>query len=464
MEVWLVRLYVLVVTGLAVYGCLGAVTLFLYGWHGRTKTAAPSPQAPIDLPRVTVQLPIYNEQFVVQRLIDAAVALDYPAAKVEIQVIDDSTDGTAELAAQRVRHHQAQGVAISYLHRPQRTGYKAGALAAATAQATGDLFAIFDADFLPGRDFLQQTIPHFATNPRLGFLQARWAHLNAAASSLTHAQAIALDQHFLMEQTVQHRAGMFPKFNGSAGVWRRTCLEEAGGWRTETVCEDLCLSTRAGLQGWQFLFLPSVTAPAELPTTLRAFKNQQARWAKGSLQCLLTYFRPILTAAHYPLTARLYSLLAMSRYCANLLLMMLLILQLPLLLLDARPPSWLSWYGLTAFAQVGLFVLPQMRLYSDWKRRIWHIPSLILLVVGMSPNQTRAMLSLLFQREHPFIRTPKGNGDYRLPFDWIVLVEGLAAVYALVGAILSIHLDKVGHLPFFMVCLLGFGYVIYADT
>jgi cellulose synthase/poly-beta-1,6-N-acetylglucosamine synthase-like glycosyltransferase len=264
---WLNSIYLLAIAGLSLFGFLGLVTLWLY-WRHRHDTF-PCPEIPEDsMPMVTVQLPIFNERFVVERLIKSAVQLDYPAEKLQIQVLDDSTDDTTEKATELTARYQRENVNIVLLHRGNREGYKAGALQAAQQSATGEYIAVFDADFQPEPDFLQQTIPHFIDSPRLGMIQTRWGHLNSEETLLTGAQAIAIDKHFAMEQTVRHRANLFPKFNGSAGIWRLACLEEAGGWEADTVCEDLCLSTRAVLNGWDFRFLNDVVAPAELPASI----------------------------------------------------------------------------------------------------------------------------------------------------------------------------------------------------
>ncbi|MCA9944974.1 MAG: glycosyltransferase, partial [Anaerolineales bacterium] len=316
-------LYFLALGGLGLYGLFGLLTFGLY-WRHRQETF-PTPPPPAELPDVTVQLPIYNEPFVVEPLIHTAVALHYPAEKLQIQVVDDSTDSTTERAARLVAYYKERGCNISLVHRTCRTGYKAGALAQALSAASGEFIAIFDADFQPQPDFLQQTIPHFAQDDTLGMVQTRWGHLNDGRSPLTSAQAIALDKHFAMEQTVRHRANLFPKFNGAGGVWRRACLEDAGGWQSDTVCEDLCLSTRAVLRNWGCLFLDEVQSPAELPTTVTAYKSQQARWSKGSSQCLLKYGRVITTARQHSWLARFYALMSMSAYNTNLLLILLLL-------------------------------------------------------------------------------------------------------------------------------------------
>ncbi len=263
---WLSAMYLLAAAGIAVFGILGMVTLFHYIRHRHETFPCPE-VAEIDLPPVTIQLPIYNERFVVERLIRAAIDLDYPRDKLQIQVIDDSTDDTTEIAAAQIKLCRQLGIDIQLIHRSNRHGYKAGALGEALATAHGEFIAVFDADFQPQHGFLLNTIPHFLLDERLGMVQTRWGHLNPFDSQLTAAQTIALDKHFAMEQSVRHRAHMFPKFNGSAGVWRRTCLVDAGGWETDTVCEDLCLSTRAILKDWDFLYLNEVVSPAELPSS-----------------------------------------------------------------------------------------------------------------------------------------------------------------------------------------------------
>src|SRR4051795_2663717 len=269
--------------------------LAIYGWHRyylvylymKNRDRVPSETLPPptleQMPRVTIQLPIYNEMYVADRLIDAVCEMDYPRALLEIQVLDDWPDEQREIAELAVRRHAARGFDIKYLHRVDRTGYKAGALEAGLRVAKGAFIAIFDADFIPGKDFLRQTLPHF-TDPKIGMVQARWGHINQDYSLLTKIQSILLDAHFVLEHGGRHRSGAFFNFNGTAGIWRRTAIESAGGWQHDTLTEDLDLSYRAQLRGWRFLFLPNVVAPAELPVEMTAFKTQQARWAKGLIQ------------------------------------------------------------------------------------------------------------------------------------------------------------------------------------
>lgn len=469
---WLSGLYLLAAAGIALFGLLGLVTLIYYLRHRRETFPCPPVQDAF-LPHVTVQLPIFNERFVVGRLIDAAAHLDYPRDKLQIQVIDDSTDDTTEIAQAIVHKYLEQGLNIELIHRTHRNGYKAGALEAALEQATGDFIALFDADFQPQPDFLRQTIPHFIEEPDLGMVQTRWGHLNPFESQLTAAQTIALDKHFAMEQTVRHRASLFPKFNGSAGVWRRQCLVDAGGWEADTVCEDLCLSTRAILIGWRFRFLNEVVSPAELPTTISAYKNQQSRWAKGSTQCLVKFGPEILTNRQNSLVARLYALLSMSGYATHLFLLILLLVQVPLIYLNYRPPMVLLAFGFAGIAQPILFVLGQRELYFDWGRRIRYFPALLLVAIGLAPSNSRAILQAVVGRQHTFIRTPKGgkihfadlptgslrSGNYRLPVDWIVIVEVLLAFYSAIGLFLCFQQGYFGPSFFMLSCTLGFGYV-----
>jgi cellulose synthase/poly-beta-1,6-N-acetylglucosamine synthase-like glycosyltransferase len=341
-----------------------------------------------------------------------------------------------------------------------RVGYKAGALAAGLEQARGELIAIFDADFIPEPTFLRYLVPYFAGTPRLGAVQARWGHLNAAHSSLTAAQAVALDKHFAVEQLVRHRADCFPKFNGSAGIWRRACIEDVGGWQADTVCEDLCLSTRAVLAGWRFHFADTTVAPAELPTTILAYQSQQARWAMGATQCLTKYALPILRAPGQTLLARLYALLTMSAYMTHLLLLGLVLVQLPLILSGYRFPPWMVVFSLIGLGQPLLFVLAQQILYKDWVRRLRSMPTLLLIAIGTAPSNAVAVLKGLLGRKFIFFRTPKGAGPrYRLRAGRILWVEAGLTAYCAVALWLAFQTGNSGSALLLVTCLLGFGHV-----
>lgn len=438
----------------------------------------PRPPVPAsaDLPPVTIQLPIFNERYVVERLITSATELDYPREKLHIQVVDDSTDETQQIAAALTAEHRAQGVLIDHIHRTNRSGFKAGALAEATDDAKGDFLAIFDADFQPPSDFLQNTIPYFTADRNLGMVQTRWGHLNDGYSAVTAAQAMAMDKHFVIEQTVRHRADFYPKFNGTAGIWRKSCVEDAGGWQDDTVCEDLCLSTRAVLKGWDFQFLPDVVTPGELPTSISAYKNQQSRWAKGSLQCLLRFGKEIITDKEHSLLARLYALIAMSGYLAHPLLITVILLQIPLLLLGYPLSPKLFAFSLLGLGQPILFVISQQLIYPDWRKRLRHFPTLMLLSLGLGLSVTRALVQILTSKTHEFVRTPKGEAQvrrtakeklgrgleaYRFPFDWIVLVELGMALYGLVGLIMVFVTGLYGPVFLFTFALCGYGFVTY---
>ena len=456
----LVALHIASVAGLALYGLLGFLTLILFlrvrGRHHVLPACAES-----DLPLVTVQLPIYNEREVVQRVITAAAALEYPRDRLEIQVLDDSTDETSRLAAECVAAYQREGFNIQLLHRDNRKGYKAGALQESLERSRGDFIAVLDADFVPAPDFLRQVMPYFLSDAGLGAVQARWGHLNEGASGLTGAQAVALDKHFAVEQLVRHRADLFPKFNGSAGIWRKTCVLDAGGWQEDTVCEDLCLSTRAVLAGWRFHFADDVVVPAELPATILSYKVQQARWAMGSTQCMVKYGGQILRAEQQTRMARIYALLSMSAYLTHILLLILLLVQLPLLLADVQPPPWLLPFSVLGLGQPILFILAQHELHRDWGRRMRYFPALLLVAIGLGPSNAWAVIRGMLGSDFAFERTPKGSRrSYRLTPGLMLGIEGSLFIYS--AATLLIALDRGYTGPVFLLAAawLGFGYVL----
>ena len=460
MTSFLIALHLASLIGLAIYGLLGFLTLALYRRHRRD--FIPVPPSPPDLPLVTIQLPVYNEREVIGRLIAAVAAIDYPPERLEIQILDDSTDDTTAAAAALVTAYQAQGVRITHLHRGNRREYKAGALQDALPAATGEFIAIFDADFVPYPDFLRRTVPYLLADDELGAVQTRWGHLNSDDSSLTQAQAMALDKHFVIEQFVRHRADFFPKFNGAAGVWRRQCIEEVGGWQGDTVCEDLCLSTRAVLAGWRFHFAVDVVAPAELPASISAYKTQQARWAMGSTQCLTKYGRRIARANEQSTMARLYSLLSLGAYATQALFLLLLLVQLPLVLTGYHLPGWVLLFGPIGLGQPLLFILAQQALYRDWPARLRHLPALLLIALGTAPSNTRAVLHGLVGRRFTFERTPKGaGGSYRSPTGNILWVELAFLVYSAVTLVVAIYVGKTGPILLLTTALLGFSWVFW---
>jgi len=460
MTVLLTVLHLVSLIGLAIYGLLGFLTLALYFRH--RQDSCPTPSLPDDLPVITVQLPVYNEREVIGRLIDAIASLDYPRERLEIQVLDDSTDDTTSIAAARVAALQALGFHIALLHRPNRREFKAGALQDALPMAAGEFIAIFDADFVPQPDFLRQTIPYLLADEGLGVVQTRWGHLNDDATSLTQAQAIALDKHFAVEQLVRQRADLFPKFNGAAGVWRRCCIEESGGWQGDTVCEDLCLSTRAVLAGWRFHFAVDVVAPAELPGSILAYKTQQARWAMGATQCLIKYGRRIARANGQSPLARLYSLLSLGAYATQALLLLLLLVQLPLVLTGYRLPAWVLLLGPIGLGQPLVFILAQRALHRDWLARLYYLPALLLIAIGTAPSNTHAVLHGLFSSHFIFARTPKGTGGtYRSSAGHILWIELGLMTYSAVTLVVAIRAGITGPVLLLTTTLIGFGYVAW---
>lgn len=461
----LTGIYFIIVAGLALYSFNALFLSSLFLRHRRQTLEAPTPE---NWPGVTVQLPIFNERFVVERLIDTVAALDYPQDRLSIQVLDDSTDETVALAQARVAYYQARGVNIVYLRRGERTGFKAGALAFGLAVAPGDFIAVFDADFCPPPDFLRRVMPHFA-EPRVGMVQTRWGHLNAEYSALTRAQALALDGHFIVEQTARSRAGLLLNFNGSAGVWRRECIVDAGGWQADTVAEDLDLSYRAQIAGWQLRYLPDVVAPAEIPPLLMAFKRQQFRWAKGSIQCLRKLGGRLLRSSLSP-WRKIQGLIHISGYLIHPLMLALILVGLPVIF--ARNPGTLplSALGLAGFAPPIVFALSQWAIYPDWQRRLAYFPVLVLLGAGVALNNTWAVFEALTGRNPTlFLRTPKFQaegrragrvsqaGSYSLPVDWTTWGELALAFYCLVEAIAAVSRAP-GLAPFLAVYAVGYAY------
>ena len=408
-ETLTLAVYFFVLVILAVYGWHRYYLVYLYMKH---RDHQPTPLGSFEtLPRVTVQLPIYNEMYVAERLIDAVCQLDYPRELLEIQVLDDSVDETTAVAERAVRRHAAAGINITCLHRTDRTGYKAGALEAGLQVAAGEYVAIFDADFIPPPDFLRRSVPFF-TDPKVAMVQARWGHVNQDYSLLTKIQSILLDGHFVLEHGSRSRSGLFFNFNGTAGIWRRSAIEDAGGWQHDTLTEDLDLSYRAQLRGWQFVFLQDLIAPAELPVEMNAFKSQQHRWAKGSIQTCRKVL-PRILRSDLPLgvkTEAFYHLTANFNY---VLMCVLSVLMAPSMVIRYN----MGWYEMllidvplfiAATASVGNFYMVcQRELYKDWTTRLKYLPFLMSIGIGLTVNNTRAVLEALFNRQSEFVRTPK---------------------------------------------------------
>ena len=461
-------LYVLVTLWLTVYGLNSLVLVVLYWRHG----GRPSPTLPVSrdhLPTVTVQLPLYNEKHVAERLIDAVAALDYPRHRLQIQVLDDSTDETSRLVEARAALHRERGLDIQVLHRSRRTGFKAGALAQAMPQARGEFIAIFDADFRPHPDFLLRTVPHLLADPRLGMVQARWSHLNTYYSPLTRVQALALDGHFVVEQTARSSSGLLLHFNGTAGVWRRVCIETSGGWRSDTLCEDLDLSYRAQIEGWRFLYLPDVEGPSELPPQVLAFKRQQARWAQGSVQCLRKLAGPLLRSSHLSPIQKLMGLVHLSGYLAFPLAILLLLLTLPAFIHPHPVQGLLRLLAPICLGPILVYVTSQWAVYPDWKRRLLIFPLLVLVGTGVAWSNTLGVWRGLRRWGGVMARTPKFHLEgregkwafsrYRLTNDRAVVGEVALALYALLAAAAAWSSGNAGTAFFPLLYATAFGLV-----
>lgn len=416
-------------------------------------------------PQVTTQIPLYNEVNVAERIIRTVAAFDYPKEKHQIQVVDDSTDECRDLVDRVVAELQTEGVKIQVARREGRAGYKAGALKEAMKSATGEYFAIFDSDFVPEPDFLKKMIPLFR-DEKTALVQARWGHLNLNHSSLTRAQSVGIDGHFVIEQVARAENDLFLNFNGTAGVWRKEAIEDGGGWQADTLTEDLDLSYRCQLRGWKLEYAIDVVVPAELPETYSAFKSQQFRWAKGSVQTAKKLIGPVMSSEISPL-AKMQAAFHLLHYVAHLMMFTLALLSLPLTLLVPK----FSGIGGSAFlilpliiATLGpsiLYLTAQRYLHPEtwWKRALW-LPSMVTIGFGICLSNTKAVLEAVFGVKSGFIRTPKSGEkqkkSYQTKIDWVPLAEIFAAGYCLATMISFVVQGVPGGLVFFFFYGVGF--------
>jgi cellulose synthase/poly-beta-1,6-N-acetylglucosamine synthase-like glycosyltransferase len=427
-------------------------------------------------PHVLVQLPLYNEQNVVERVIDAAAALDYPADRLHIQVLDDSTDATVRLAATRVAHYAGLGLRISHVRRPGRQGYKAGALRHGLEENTDEFVAIFDADFVPAPDFLRRTIPYFLQDERVGVIQTRWGHLNENESLLTRLQAFGLNAHFLIEQVGRTFAGFFINFNGTGGVWRRACIDDAGGWHTDTLTEDLDLSYRAQLRGWRFVYRPGIVAPAELPAAMDALKSQQFRWTKGAAETAHKHLGNVWRSGQ-PLSVKLQATFHLLNSSVYVVIMLMALLSVPLVFVRAQYTEYKVVFQLASVFLIGFTPLIYYY-YTAWRlahpgKPLWRYPGFFLLFLsvsmGLALHNARAVLLGWQGRRTPFVRTPKaGTGGparqrrYRTGgVGPLVLLEGMLSLYFAFGLAAGVYFDDFGLLPFHSLLTIGFAAIFY---
>ena len=446
-------LYLLSTAMLAIYGLNTLYHTWVY-WQFRKQDILQTPKPFTVLetirvtPTVTVQLPIYNERHVARRLIDAVANLDWPAQHLHIQVLDDSTDDTCQIVAGTIARYQDKGLTIDHIRRPNRQGYKAGALQQGLATTQGEFIAIFDADFVPLSDFLQKAIPCFADST-IGCVQTRWGHVNPDVSGLTKAQALGIDGHFIVEQQARHQMGAFLNFNGTAGVWRRRCMDDAGGWEGDTLTEDLDLSYRAQLRGWRIHYRPDVVAPAELPVQIDAFKRQQFRWAKGSLQTAIKLFGKLWTS-HNPFWRKALGTLHLTNYLVHPLMVLNLLLIWPMTFSESFVLRLAPFFTVAAIGPPLMYWAAMSAQDVPWPARLRQLALLLALGTGLSVNNTRAAIEAIFRIRSAFKRTPKfavtdkqrhwQTSSYALPKDPTAWVELALAVYATVLLVYSLSI------------------------
>ncbi|MDB5288959.1 MAG: glycosyl transferase [Phycisphaerales bacterium] len=487
-KVSLVSLYVAVLVAVAIYGFHRYVLVYLYLKH-RDDIYQPKGKF-IALPRITVQLPMFNEEQVAERVIRHTCQIDYPLDRLEIQVLDDSTDDSAEIARKACEEWAAKGYPIKYIHRDNRTGYKAGALAEGLEQATGDFIAIFDADFIPPRDILRNVVNYFI-DPQIGMVQVRWDHLNRDASILTKSQAIFLDGHFVIEHTARNRSGRFMHFNGTAGVWRRQTINDAGGWQHDTLTEDLDLSYRAQMKGWQFVYLPQFCAPAELPPEMIGFKQQAHRWTKGSVQTAIKLLPRILRSRHLSYRIKTEAFFHLTNTIVYPLMVLLTLLVYPVFFgyvdnfeAPLKAPTWghflfnVGLFILATCSASTFFIFGQRELFgkeAGWKT-ILYLPFLMSLGIGIGLNNAKAVVEAIWgaARRKPsiFVRTPKygvtGHARTKwrrervLTFKrlWLPLLEISFGAYmtSCIGIAVWYHFGY-GTIPFLLIFAGGYFYV-----
>ncbi len=472
---WVVLiLYFTILAVLAVYGAYRVKQVIDF-W--RYRKFVPQPKGKFSeeyLPHITVQLPLFNEMYVTQRLVKAITEIDYPREKLQIQVLDDSTDETMKIASDTVDTYASQGFDIQYIHRSDRTGFKAGALENGLKSATGELLAIFDADFVPKPDCLRKLVDFF-TDPLVGCAQMRWSHINGNYNLLTRLQTIMLDGHFVVEQTTRNRTGGFFNFNGTAGIWRRNAIAMSGGWQHDTLTEDTDLSFRAQLMGWKFVYLLDEEAPAEIPVEINAFKAQQRRWAKGVMQVGIKLY-PRIWRSRLPMRVRLEMFFRLTGNISYPLMIVASFLQFPLLLVRYNQPFYhlmVLDLPLLFFSSISVFLFYGTAVwYLDEKRapRLLHLPLVMALGLGLAFSNARAVLEALFGIKSDFIRTPKYSVEKTHDETWkrkkykrkrglLPLLELSFSVYFLLAILYAIRMRMWGTVPFLFLFFFGFGYM-----
>ncbi|MGA9771315.1 MAG: glycosyltransferase [Blastocatellia bacterium] len=477
LDMYLMFVYFGILILLSVYGVYRYRLVYLFL---RYRKHTPKPKAIFTsdrLPRVTVQLPLFNEMYVAERLIDSVIKLEYPRELLEIQVLDDSTDDTVEIASRVVKKYFDQGFDITYHHRADRTGFKAGALEAGLKKSSGELILIFDADFAPRPDCIRRLIDYF-TDERVGMVQMRWSHINADYSLLTKVQSIMLDAHFVIEQTARNRAGGFFNFNGTAGMWRREAIEWSGGWQHDTLAEDTDLSYRAQLMGWRFVYLMDEDVPAELPVEINAFKSQQKRWAKGVIQVGIKLMGRMWRDPRLPLRAKLEQFFRLTGNLAAPLVIVLALINLPILIVRYNQGLFhlfLLDVPILTFSTVSVIVyylVTQRHLHPQtWKQSIKYIPFVMSMGIALTFSNARAVFEAILGVKTPFVRTPKYRIEETSDKTWVKKsyvprriklpwLELLFAIYFLLTIVYAIESHTFGTIPFLLIYFCGYSYAV----
>jgi len=430
-----------------------------------------------EFPFVTVQLPVFNEMYVVERLIKSTCEIDYPIDRLEIQVLDDSTDETVEIVAKKVKEYQQAGFDIVHLHRDNRAGYKAGALKEGLKTAKGEFVAIFDADFIPKKNFLKTVLPFF-NDPKIGMVQTRWEHINRGYSLITQVVALSLDGHFVMEQQARNKADYFINFNGTSGMWRKACIFDAGNWEADTLTEDLDLSYRAQLKGWKFKYLTDFTTPAEVPSEINSVKSQQFRWTKGAIETCKKIL-PRVWKSKYPLKLKIISTYHLTNNIVFPFILIACLLNTPIVLIKNTGLydtyfMFMSVFVLAFIASFIFYLYSQKDVYDDWRKRVLLFPVFMAGSMGFSINNTKAIFQALINKKTEFVRTPKylivnkkdswAGKKYshkKRTLTFSVILESIIAIYSFAGVCISIVTLQISALPFQLMFTFGFGLVAY---
>ncbi len=461
-------LYIFCLLGLAVYGFNNLITSILYLKSRHQPKKLLKPLGDEELPVVTIQLPIYNELYMVERLINAVAHLDYPKDRLQIQVLDDSTDDTTNMVAAIVEKYRSSGADIELIHRNDRSGFKAGALSKGMETAKGEIIGIFDADFIPARDWLRKTVPEFQ-DQKLACLQTRWGHTNNTYNMFTRAVALGIDGHFIVEQTARSRNGLLMNFNGTAGLWRRAAIIDAGGWQSDTLTEDLDLSYRAQLKGWRVGYLPDVVVPAELPAQVEAFKRQQYRWAKGTFQTVKKLVPDILRSKK-PLHVKIMGLMHITGYSAHPLMLIMLLLILPVGIMAPHTLRFFPWTIIASFGPPFLYMCSATAYSPRLFDRVKLLPALTLIGFGLSLSNSVAVFQGLFSNKTgTFVRTPKFNivdnkdkwtkTKYAMKVNWMVWAELALAAYSIISLVILYPYIGFGIVPCLLIYALGYTYM-----